>query len=128
MNSTLLWVCLGGAGGTAARYWLSAWAAAVFGAELPWGTLLVNVLGSFLIGLLAHVGLATELFSPTLRTALTVGVMGGFTTYSSFSLETLRLVQGGTWPVGLAYVGGTLLGCLAACALGLGLARWLVGS
>jgi protein CrcB len=128
MDSRFFWICLGGAAGTAARYWLGGWAPRVLGAALPWGTLAVNVLGSFLIGAVMHVGLTTELLSPTLRIALTVGVLGGFTTYSSFSFETLRLLQDGAWALALLYVAGTLLGCLGACALGFGVARWLAGS
>ena len=85
-----LWICVGGAAGTGARYLLSGWALATLGASFPWGTLAVNVLGSFLLGLLMQVGITTSLLSPTLRLALTTGVMGGFTTYSTFNYETIR--------------------------------------
>ncbi|HEX5012099.1 MAG TPA: fluoride efflux transporter CrcB [Planctomycetota bacterium] len=128
MDSRLMWVCLGGAAGTAARYWLSGWIPQVLGPAFPWGTLLINGLGSFLIGGVMHVGLATELLSPTLRVALAVGVLGGFTTYSTFSFETLRLVQEGSWGTALLYVSATVLGCLLACALGFSAAKALVGT
>lgn len=127
MDSRLLWVCLGGAAGTAARYWLAGWAPQVLGAAFPYGTLLVNAIGSFLLGAVMHVGLSTEILSPTVRIALAVGVLGGFTTYSSFCFETLRYLQEGAWMVGFLYVASMVLGCLIACALGFGLAKWLVG-
>lgn len=127
MDARLFWVCLGGAVGTAARYWLTGWIPTVLGTAFPYGTLLVNVLGSFLVGGIMHVGASTEILSPTLRIALTVGLLGGFTTYSSFSSETLRLVQEGAWRSGSLYVAGTLVGCLVACALGFMAAKWLVG-
>jgi CrcB protein len=127
MDARFFWVCLGGAVGTAARYSITAWAPKVLGPAFPYGTLLVNVLGSFLIGAIMHVGLTTQVLSPTLRIALTVGLMGGFTTYSSFSFETLRFLQDGAWAIGLTYIASTLLGCLVACALGFGAAKWVFG-
>lgn len=128
MDSRLFWICLGGAAGTAARYWITGWVPRMLGAQFPYGTLLVNILGSFLIGGVMHVALTTEHFSPTMRLALTVGVLGGFTTYSSFSFESLSFFQVGAWGLGLSYVAATLFGCLTACALGLAVAKWLVGS
>ena len=128
MDSRLLWVCLGGAAGTAARYWLTGWAPQALGTAFPYGTLLVNAIGSFLLGVVMHVGLATEALHPTARIALGVGVMGGFTTYSSFCFETLEYLQKGAWLLGSVYVVSMLLGCLVACASGFGLARWLVGA
>ena len=78
----LLLICLGGAVGTGARYVLGGLVARWLGADFPYGTLLINVLGSFLIGLIQQVGLSTLLIPDTLRLVLTIGVMGGFTTYS----------------------------------------------
>jgi CrcB protein len=121
------WICLGGAFGTGARYLLSGWMLATLGTAFPWGTLAVNVIGSFLLGAIMHVGLATPLLSPTARLTLSTGVMGGFTTYSSFNYETLRQIQDGAWPVALTYVAATLLGCLFAGWAGLALARWTFG-
>jgi CrcB protein len=128
MDSRLMWVCLGGAAGTAARYWLGGWIPQVLGSSFPWGTLLINGLGSCLIGGVMQVGMNTELLSPTLRVALAVGVLGGFTTYSTFSFETLRLLQEGSWGAALLYVAATVLGCLLACALGFSVAKALVAS
>lgn len=122
-----LWICLGGAAGTGARYLLSGWLLRAIGPGFPWGTLAVNVIGSFLLGLLMQVALATDLFSPTLRLALTAGVMGGFTTYSTFNYETLQYLQRDQWLAAFANVAATLLVCLAAGALGVFGGRLLTG-
>ena len=74
-----------------------------------------------------HVGLVTALLSPTVRLTLATGVMGGFTTYSSFNYETIRQIQDGAWPTALAYVAATVLGCLAAGYAGVALARSIWG-
>ena len=105
-----LWICLGGAFGTGARYLMSGWALAAFGVGFPWGTFAVNVIGSFFVGFIMQVGVATPLLSPTLRMALTTGVMGGFTTYSTFNYETIRYIQDGAWRLALGNVALTLAG------------------
>src|SRR5947209_8543952 len=120
------WICLGGAAGTGARYLMSGWLLRALGPGFPWGTLAVNVLGSFLLGLIMQVALATDLISPTLRLGLTTGVMGGFTTYSTFNYETLLYAQEGAWHLALLNVLGTVLVCFAAGALGMAGARWLL--
>ncbi len=125
--SRFLWICVGGAVGTGARYLLSGWALAAFGASFPWGTLAVNVIGSFLLGLLVQVGVATPVLSPTVRLALTTGVMGGFTTYSTFNYETMRYIQDGAWRLALGNVALTLVVCLAAGFAGVALGRSLFG-
>jgi len=125
--SRFFWICLGGAAGTGARYLLSGWALQILGTGFPWGTLAVNLLGSFFIGAIMHAGLTTQLIPPTLRLALTTGVLGGFTTYSSFNYETLKLFQEGAWRMGFVNVAVMLLGCLAAGAAGLGAARLALG-
>lgn len=96
------------------------------GADFPYGTLLINVLGSFLVGLVQQIGLSTLLIPDTLRLVLTIGVMGGFTTYSSFSYETLKLVEAGSWVGATVYVALTTALCLGCCAVGLSLGRVLV--
>jgi CrcB protein len=126
--SRLFWVCLGGALGTGARYLVSIWAPRALGASFPYGTLAVNVVGSFLLGAIMHVGLTTSLLSPTLRLVLTTGVMGGFTTYSTFNHETLEYVREGALALAALNVAATLLLCLLAGALGLVFARWWFGS
>lgn len=120
----LIWVCIGSAVGGGIRYLLSNWTLRAFGAAFPYGTLAINVLGSFLIGLV----LALDGLSAVLRVALTVGVLGGFTTFSAFSFETLRLLQDGAWGAAALYAGASLLGGLGACSLGWAIARiWLAG-
>jgi len=122
----MVWICLGGAFGTGARYLLSGWALERFGPAFPVGTLAVNLIGSFLLAGLMYAGVEAGLLPPTLRLALTTGVMGGFTTYSTFSYETMRYLQHGVWRLAFLNVAVTLLGCLAACLLGWGCVRWLV--
>jgi CrcB protein len=121
----LFWICVGGAIGSGARFLLSMWMLERFGPGFPYGTLTVNVVGSFLLGLVMYLGLEAGLLSPTLRLALAVGVMGGFTTFSSFTFETMRLAQDGLLPLALLYVGLSVIACIAACLLGWGLAHWL---
>jgi CrcB protein len=118
-----LWICLGGAAGTGARYLLSGWLLRAAGPGFPWGTLAVNVIGSFLLGVLLQLSLATDL-----RLALTVGGMGGFTTYSSFNSETLQYLLRDEWLTAFAYIAATLLVCLVAGALGLLCGRLLAAS
>src|SRR5438067_558620 len=95
MMSKFLWICLGGAVGTGARYLVSGWVLNILGTSFPYSTLTVNVVGSFLIGIIMHLGLATDLLPPTARIVLATGVMGGFTTYSSFNYETIQYFQDG---------------------------------
>ena len=123
----LLLVCLGGAIGSGARYLTALWAASAMGPAFPFGTLIVNLLGSFLITFIMHIGSATEILSPELRVMLTTGVMGGFTTYSTFNYETTSYFRDGAWMIGMLNVGVTVIGCLAAGLAGLALARLLFG-
>jgi len=121
-----LWICLGGAIGTGARYLLGSWILRLTGPGFPYGTLAVNAIGSFLLGMLMQVALATD-FPPTLRLALTTGVMGGFTTYSTFNYETLQLFQDEAWLLGFANLGITVAACPSAGVLGLAAGRLAVG-
>jgi CrcB protein len=115
-----LYVALGGALGSVARYAVSLGAARWVGAAFPWGTLIVNVAGSFAIGLLA--ALVTADGRPTLgtdaRAFVMIGILGGFTTFSSFSLETLNLARAGAVGAAAANAGLSLMLCLAAVWLG----------
>lgn len=120
MTKVLL-VALGGAFGSAARYGVSMLAARLWGAGFPWGTLLVNVLGGLAMGVLAaRVGPAHE----HLRLTIGVGVLGGFTTFSAFSLETLRLMEEAPGQA-LWYALGSVALSLGACWLGLVLGAFL---
>jgi CrcB protein len=122
----LLWISLGGALGTAARYLMSVWLLRALGPAFPYGTLAVNVIGSFLLGVIMQAGLDTTLLSPTTRVVLGTGVMGGFTTYSTFNYETLQYLQAGAWAMAGLNVAITLFVCLAAGALGVAVARALL--
>src|SRR5947207_10576602 len=119
-----LLICLGGAVGTGARYLTALWASSAFGPAFPAGTLIVNVLGSFLLGFLMGV---SPLFSANARLMLTTGVMGGFTTYSTFNYETTNYFRASAWGLGMVNAGATFFGCLAAGLAGLALARLLFG-
>jgi CrcB protein len=122
----VLLISLGGAVGTAARYLLSLWLLHALGPAFPYGTLAVNVIGSFLLGVIMQAGLDTTLLSPTARIVLGTGVMGGFTTYSTFNYETLQYVQAGAWAMAGLNVTLTLFVCLAAGALGVAVTRALL--
>jgi CrcB protein len=123
----LAWVCVGSALGGGARYLISLGALRLLGAGFPYGTLVVNVLGSFLIGLIMHVGLTTTWISPGLRIFLTTGIMGGFTTYSTFNYETLALGADGEWLLAAANIFGTVALCLVAGLAGVAAGRLAVG-
>src|SRR5579872_2249873 len=123
----LFWIGLAGALGTITRYLVGLWAGRTLGAGFPYGTLIVNLGGCFLIAAITHVALSTTLISPTLRLTLTTGFMGGLTTYSSFNLETTQLLQKGNLATASVNFGATVLGCFAAGLLGLMVARRLFG-
>lgn len=114
-----LMVCMGGFLGTGARYGLNGWVAHRFGESFPWGTLTVNVVGSFAVGALYFVSGPDSpvIVSATTRQFLLAGILGGFTTFSSFSLQTLNLVRDGRVVSACTNVAGSVaLGLLAAVA------------
>ena len=113
-------VCGAGALGCGARYLVNLW---VGQRAFPYATLIVNLVGSFLIALVFELSLRIASFPPNLRLALTTGFLGGLTTYSSFNYETTALASDGQSGRALLYVGATLIGCLVAGLLGLWLAR-----
>ena len=121
-------VALGGAIGSVARYGVGALAAQLLGAAFPWGTLMVNLSGSFLISLVMHVALAGTAISLELRIFLTTGIMGGFTTYSSFNYETLALINQRAYGLASLNLAATVVGCLVAGVLGLAAGRGLAGA
>lgn len=123
----LLLVCLGGAIGTGARYLTALWAPSLLGTAFPYGTLIVNAVGSFLLAFIVQTGGSTEFFSPTVRAMLTTGVMGGFTTYSTFNYETSEYLREGAWLMATANIFFTVGICLAAGFAGLALARLMFG-
>lgn len=121
----VLLVFLGGAAGSVGRYLVALWAANRLGATFPWGTLAVNVAGSFLIGLLATLADEVGTIGPDLRVFLVVGVLGGFTTFSSFSLESLRLIEQNELTRAALYVLGSVGIAFVAATLGIAAARSL---
>ena len=118
---TTLWVGLGGAIGSIARFHVGRFATNRW-PGFPWGTLAVNLAGSLLLSIVMALVLRGRL-DESARIALGVGVLGGFTTYSSFNYETLELAQQGAWGRAIAYAALTFFGCLAVGALGWLLAR-----
>ncbi len=123
-----LWICAGGAAGTGMRYLVSGWTLRALGSSFPYGTLAVNLLGSFVLGLLMQIGMSTDWMSPNVRMAVTTGAMGGFTTYSTFSYETMRLAQDGAYGLAAVNVGTTVTVCLVASFLGFGAGKLLTGA
>lgn len=121
--SAYLAVAVGGALGSMARFWCSGFAARSFGETFPWGTMLVNVVGSFVIGLFATLtGPDGRLFVPgEWRVFVMVGLLGGFTTFSSFSLQTLALIRDSEY----LYAAANVLGSLALCLVGVWLGHVL---
>lgn len=121
MNLAYLWVAVGGAVGSVARYWLNGVVSERYGATFPWGTMAVNVVGSFVIGVLGALTLPEGRMSSEARALTTqllmIGICGGFTTFSSFSLQTLNLVRDREW----LYAGGNILLSVILCLL----ATWL---
>jgi len=121
-----LWVCLAGAIGTGARYLVQIVAARALGAAFPWGTLMVNIAGCFLMSIVSYAG-AKAVVSPGMRTTLATGFLGGLTTYSAFNWDTIALTQSAPHALGLVNLAATLFGCLASGAVGLALAHALFG-
>lgn len=126
---TYFWVAVGSALGGTARYWFSGVAARVWGETFPWGTLLINVIGSFVIGFFGELtGPDGRVFvGATARQFVMVGICGGYTTFSSFSLQTLNLLNDGEWLRSGCYVGGSVALCLIAVWAGHALAVGLNG-
>jgi len=117
---TYFWIGLGSALGGMGRYWCSGVIARAFGETFPWGTIIVNASGSLIIGFLATLMSPDGrlLVPPDARTFLMIGLCGGYTTFSSFSLQTLNLVRDGEWLWATANVLFSLTLCLAAVWLG----------
>jgi CrcB protein len=121
-----LWICGAGAAGTGARYLIAVWAAQRFGSAFPYGTLIVNLLGCFALAAVMHAALVLA-WSPTLRSAITIGFIGGLTTYSSFNYETSRLLEEGALGAAALNATATIWGAFAAGWLGMLCARLLLG-
>jgi len=121
----LVYITVFGGLGCLSRYLMSGWVYALAGRALPWGTLAVNVLGSLLLGFLMESGLRSTLIPADIRMGLTTGFMGGFTTFSTFSYETVRLLEEGSWLQAGANMALNLLVCVLSALFGIWLARQL---
>jgi len=122
-----LWVAIGGALGSISRYWINGLVAARVGETFPWGTMAVNVTGSFLIGILGALTAPEGRMDPSSRAFTAqffmIGICGGYTTFSSFSLQTLNLLRDREWLYAGGHVALAVILCLVAVGLG-----WLLGS
>lgn len=121
----VLWVAAGGAIGAAARYGVNVWSGRLFGDAFPWHTLSVNVLGCFIMGLLVGAMALRLNVGNELRAFLTTGILGGFTTFSAFSLDFALLVERKALTAAGFYAAGSVLLSLAAIFAGLALVRAL---
>ena len=123
-----VWVAIGGAAGSCLRYWFSLTVGPLTTAQgFPWATFAVNVLGSIGLGMVFVLAEGRSWFGADLRLLLGTGVMGGFTTYSAFNLESIGLMQNGAWGRAALYMGGTVVLCLLGGALGLIIGRAIRG-
>ncbi len=122
--ASYFWIAIGSALGGMARYWCSGIAARLIGETFPWGTIIVNIVGSFIIGFFATLtGPDGRIFADTLtRQFVMIGFCGGYTTFSSFSLQTLALVQDGEWVLASANIALSVIACLLAVWVGYALA------
>ena len=121
-----LWIAVGSALGGVARYWCSGVAARLIGETFPWGTIIVNIIGCFIIGFFATLtGPDGRIFAgSTTRQFVMMGLLGGFTTFSSFSLQTLNLASDGEW----LQAGGNIIGSVVLCLLAVWLGHLLAVS
>jgi CrcB protein len=122
-----IWIAVGSALGGMARFWCTGAATRLFGETFPWGTLFINVLGSLIIGFfvtLTGPG-GRYIVDPNIRLFVAVGVCGGYTTFSAFSLQSLVLMQEGEWLYAGAYITASVIVCLLAVWLGNALAQQL---
>jgi CrcB protein len=121
----LVWVAIGGAAGAVSRYLLQGWVDGLAGGQFPWGTFVINVSGSFSLGLLFALAIDRALISPEVRAPLMIGFLSAYTTFSTLMLESWRLVEEGDLVFALAnLVGSVVLGMIALVA-GLALGRSL---
>ena len=120
------WICLAGAAGTGARYLIALWTAQRFGSAFPYGTLIVNLVGCFAIAAVMHAALLLS-WSPTVRSAIAIGFIGGLTTYSSFNYETTRLLEEGAIGAAALNATATIVGAFVAGWLGVVCAKQVLG-
>ena len=122
---TVIAIALGGALGAVGRYALSSQITHWIGPGFPWGILLVNVLGCFVMGVVAELGALMLNLSPEVRAFLTTGILGGLTTFSAFALDSAAMIERGDWMATVAYVAASVVGSILALFLGLAVVRGL---
>ena len=115
----ILYLAIAGALGAVSRFLLSGVTYRLLGSGFPYGTLCVNIIGSLLIGFVMQVGLNTDIIPQSLRTVITVGFLGAFTTFSTFSFETLNYIQDGVWGMALVNIAVNVIVCLLAVFAGI---------
>jgi CrcB protein len=121
----MIWVAAGGAIGSVGRYVVAGQVMRILGPSFPWGTLAVNVIGGLVMGLLVELMALAWSPSPGVRAFLTVGLLGGFTTFSAFSLEAATLIERGSWGAALGYALASVVLSIAALFAGLAIVRTL---
>lgn len=123
----IVYIIVGGVVGTLSRWYLQGWIQTRSGlATFPVGTLAINLVGSFVIGFVIRLATGSTAISPELRAGLTIGFCGAFTTMSTFSYESVRLLSDGEFALSAVYMGGTIAGCLVAVNAGTALAERLL--
>jgi len=120
-------IAVAGGCGAVARYTLSMLAARMLGTGFAYGTLLVNVVGCLLIGLLMHIGLNTDIFSQSTRIVLATGFLGALTTFSTFSYETTRYIEDGAWSLAFGNIIANVFLAILATITGLVIGRLIFG-
>lgn len=120
---TILLVGAGGFLGAISRYLVDGWVAGATGGGFPWGTLVVNLTGSFVLGLLFALSVERGVLSPALRAPVLIGFIGAYTTFSTLTLETWRLVEDGSYIAAFGNIGGSMILGLVAVVAGLAIGR-----
>jgi len=123
---TVFAIAAGGALGAVGRYALSSQITHWIGPGFPWGILAVNVVGCFVLGVIAELGALTLNLSPEMRAFLTTGILGGFTTFSAFALDSAVMIERGDWIATVLYVAASVFGSIAALFFGLAIVRGFV--
>jgi CrcB protein len=123
----IIYIAVAGSIGALSRYYMSGLVHRLFGDSFPYGTLAVNFIGSFLIGLIMQISLSTDLVPQNLRLALTVGFLGAFTTFSTFSYETIRYFEDGAWLAGGANILANVVLGIIAVIIGIFVGRTMLG-
>ena len=122
----LIFIALGGASGAVSRYLLASWAHELWESKMPVGTLLVNIMGSFAIGVVYVLLVERQLIHADWRGVLMVGFLGAFTTFSTFSLETITLLESGHVVHAVVYMLGSAILCVTVAGIAISLTRLLV--